>query len=70
MTASLHHQVNVTLNRKGLLRRRDFLRAIPAVTAAAGTLSWHDLMTAQADQLRKARHGLYSALDAGWTESV
>lgn len=53
MTSSLHHQVNVTLRRQGTLRRRDFLRTIPAVAAAAGTLSLHDLMTVRADQLRK-----------------
>jgi hypothetical protein len=50
---TLHLQSAVTL-RRGHVRRRDFLRAIPAAAAAAGVLSWQDLMTSQAAELRKA----------------
>jgi hypothetical protein len=51
---SLHVQCEVSLRRSGQIRRRDFLRAIPAAAAAAGTLSWHDLVTANAAELRRA----------------
>src|SRR5262245_1835964 len=53
MTNSIHLQSAVTL-RRGQVRRRDFLKAIPAAAAAAGALSWQDLMTSQAAELRKA----------------
>jgi Protein of unknown function (DUF1501) len=48
-----HLQSAVTI-RRGHVRRRDFLRAMPAAAAAAGALSWHDLVTAKAAELRKA----------------
>ncbi len=53
MSDRLHHQVNVCVNRNGVVARRDFLRTISAGAAAAGALTWTDLMTAQADDLRR-----------------
>jgi hypothetical protein len=53
MSLAFHLQSAVTI-RRGQVRRRDFLKAIPAAAAAAGVLSWHDLMTAKAAELRKA----------------
>ncbi|MEX2137997.1 MAG: DUF1501 domain-containing protein [Pirellulales bacterium] len=49
----LHHCVNAALDRSHVVHRRDFLRGISAAGLAAGTLSWTDLMTAQADELRR-----------------
>jgi uncharacterized protein (DUF1501 family) len=49
----LHLQSTVSI-RRGQVRRRDFLKAIPAAAAAAGVLSWHDLVTAKAADLRRA----------------
>ncbi len=49
----LHHCVNAAVDRGHVVRRRDFLRGISAAGLAAGTLSWTDLMTAQADELRR-----------------
>jgi uncharacterized protein DUF1501 len=53
MSHSLHLQSAVTL-RRGQVRRRDFLKALPAAAAAAGALSWQDLLAANAPALRKA----------------
>jgi Protein of unknown function (DUF1501) len=53
MSHSIHLQSAVTI-RRGHVRRRDFLKAIPAAAAAAGHLSWQDLLTAKAADLRKA----------------
>src|SRR5262245_63963612 len=50
---SLHIQSDVSL-RRGQVRRRDFLRFIPAAAAAAGVLSWQDHLLASAPTLRKA----------------
>ncbi len=49
---TLHHQMNVQFTRRGL-QRRDFLRAIPLAGLAAGSLSWTDMVTAKAADLRK-----------------
>jgi hypothetical protein len=49
----LHHCVSATVDRTQVVRRRDFLRGVSAAALAAGTLSWTDLMTAEADELRK-----------------
>ncbi len=48
----LHHCVSADI-RRGHVHRRDFLRGISAAGLAAGTLSWTDLMTAEAAELRK-----------------
>lgn len=53
MTHSLHHQVDVAVNRRQVLRRRDFLRSVSLAGAAAGSLSWPDLMALQAADLRE-----------------
>src|SRR5262245_45879882 len=53
MSHTLHLQSAVTI-RRGQVRRRDFLKAIPAAAAAGGLLSWQDLMAANAPTLRKA----------------
>src|ERR1043165_4655790 len=50
---SLHIQSSVSL-RHGHFRRRDFLKFIPATAAAAGLLSWQDLLAANAPALRKS----------------
>jgi len=52
MTISLHHQVDVAVNRRQVMQRRDFLRAVSLAGAAAGTLSWPDLMALEAANLR------------------
>src|SRR5262245_6469777 len=53
MCNSIHHCAQVRVNRDGVIGRRDFLRGISAAAVAAGTLSWTDLVTAQAAQLRR-----------------
>jgi hypothetical protein len=49
----LHHCTRVAVDRAHVVGRRDFLRGISLAGLAAGTLSWTDLMTANADELRK-----------------
>jgi hypothetical protein len=49
---SLHHHVDVAIDRRRRVRRRDFLRSISMAGAAAGTLSWPDLMSLEAARLR------------------
>jgi len=49
----LQHQIDVTVNRDRVIRRRDFLRGISAAGLAAGTLGWSDLMAAQSAELRR-----------------
>jgi uncharacterized protein (DUF1501 family) len=49
---SLYLQSNLDVS-TGLTRRRDFLRAVSAGALAAGALSFRDVMTVQAEQLRK-----------------
>jgi len=44
---------HVSVGRRGVLGRRDFLRGISAASLAAGTLSWTDLMGLRADELRR-----------------
>jgi hypothetical protein len=53
MTMHLRHQVDVSVSRRGQIRRRDFLRGITAASVAAGTLGWRDLVMLQAGELRK-----------------
>jgi hypothetical protein len=53
MSLKLHHCVKVKTDRSGVVGRRDFLRGISTAALAAGTLTWADLMTANADELRK-----------------
>jgi len=53
MNYHLHHQLDVTLGRNGQLRRRSFLRCLPAAALAAGSLDWRNRLAAQAPQLRR-----------------
>jgi uncharacterized protein (DUF1501 family) len=53
MIISLHHQSEVAINRQSVLGRRDFLRAVSLTGAAAGLVSWSDMMALQAAELRK-----------------
>lgn len=49
----LEHHVQLAVRRQGVVGRRDFLKGISAASLAAGTLSWTDLMSVQASDLRK-----------------
>ena len=53
MSQTLHLQSHVSL-RRGCVRRRDFLRAIPAAALAAGAVGWQDTMVASAADLRRS----------------
>lgn len=53
MPISLQHHVDVSVDRRHQVRRRDFLKAISLAGAAAGGLSWHDMMSLEAAELRK-----------------
>src|SRR6476661_1835634 len=50
---SLHIQSEFSVRKSGL-RRRDFLKFIPAAAASAGVLSWQDHLMASAPTLRKS----------------
>ncbi len=52
MSLQLHHCQCLKVNRDGVFGRRDFLKGISAGALAAGALSWTDIMTAHADDLR------------------
>jgi hypothetical protein len=49
---SVFHHQTVQINRRGI-SRRSFLHSVSAGALAAGTLSFRDLMSLQADELRK-----------------
>jgi Protein of unknown function (DUF1501) len=53
MCDALHHCVGLKVSRDGVLARRDFLKGISAAALAGGALSWADLVTAQAADLRR-----------------
>ncbi|MFP6650311.1 MAG: DUF1501 domain-containing protein, partial [Pirellulaceae bacterium] len=53
MNDHLHRQLDISLNRHGQLRRRGFLRCLPAAALAAGSLDWQGRLAAQAAQLRQ-----------------
>ncbi|MEX0678807.1 MAG: DUF1501 domain-containing protein [Pirellulales bacterium] len=53
MTLHWRHQVDVSVSRRGQIRRRDFLRGITAASVAAGTLGWRDLVMLNAGELEK-----------------
>jgi uncharacterized protein (DUF1501 family) len=52
MSHSIHLQSNVSI-RRGQVRRRDFLKVLPAAALAGGALSWQDAMIASAADLRR-----------------
>jgi len=53
MTVSLHHHADVTVNRRRVVRRRDFLRSVSLGAAAVGLCSWSEWMSLQAAELRR-----------------
>lgn len=53
MQADHHHEIEVTINRRREIRRRDFIRVTAAGAAASGWCTWPDLIKANADTLRK-----------------
>jgi uncharacterized protein (DUF1501 family) len=53
MPHNIHVQSHVSI-RRGQVRRRDFLKVIPAAALAAGAVSWQDAMIASADDLRRS----------------
>ena len=46
------HHTRVTVNRDGVIGRRDFLRGVSAASLAAGMVGWKDLVSLRADELR------------------
>jgi hypothetical protein len=50
---SLHSILEVAMSRHGVLSRRGFLRSVGVGTAGAAALSWLDVMSLEADELRK-----------------
>ncbi len=53
MSFTLHRCVSARTTRDGFVSRREFLRGISTTALAAGALTWTDMMTAKADELRK-----------------
>ncbi|MCE9530227.1 MAG: DUF1501 domain-containing protein [Planctomycetes bacterium] len=53
MNFPLRHELNLAVNRDGVIGRRDFLRGISAAGLAMGSLGWVDQMSLQADELRR-----------------
>jgi hypothetical protein len=49
----VHRQVEVAIRSQRVFHRRDFLRGVSAAALAAGTLSWRDVMTLEAADLRR-----------------
>ena len=53
MTSKFIKQTNVAICSAGVVSRRDILRCIPAVTVAAASWRWTDLLCAQSEELRR-----------------
>ncbi len=53
MSIQLHRCVSARTTRDGFVSRRDFLRGFSTTALAAGALTWTDMLTAKADELRK-----------------
>lgn len=53
MSIKIATRLDVRVTRRGMLKRRAFLRAVTAAGLASGTLSWTDIMTLHADDLRR-----------------
>ncbi len=53
MNDHLHRQLDISLDRHGQLRRRGFLRCLPAAALAAGSLDWQGRLAAQSSQLKQ-----------------
>ncbi len=50
---TIHLQSDISISRRGLVRRRDFLKVVTAGAAAGGFLSFQDVMAESAPLLRK-----------------
>src|SRR5207244_1216408 len=50
---NLHRHLRLAVDRDGVIGRRAFLRGISAASLAAGALSWTDLMSVHAEDLRR-----------------
>ena len=48
----LHRHTHVRVRNGAVVGRRDFLRGVTAASLAAGTLGWHDLLSAKAADLK------------------
>jgi uncharacterized protein (DUF1501 family) len=53
MSIELHRLLSIKTNRDGAFARRDFLKGVSAAALASGMLSWSDLITVQAEDLRR-----------------
>jgi uncharacterized protein (DUF1501 family) len=53
MNSRLPYHLDVRIRRQGRVDRRSFLHALSSAGAAAGLLSWMDVMSLQADELRR-----------------
>ena len=53
MDMRIERQVELAIDRRGVMRRRDFLRGVSAAALAAGSLNWRDLVALQAAELRR-----------------
>lgn len=53
MDSKFVKHTNVSIGSAGVVSRRDVLRCIPAVTVAAASLRWTDLLCAQSEELRR-----------------
>jgi len=53
MSLQFHKRSEVTVRREQVVSRRELLRAIPAAALAAGALSWTDMVSVHAADLRK-----------------
>ena len=53
MSMRIQRQVELAIDRGGVIHRRDFLRGLSAAAMAAGALSWRDVVGLEADELRR-----------------
>src|ERR1051325_7553258 len=53
MTTRLFHHTDVTVDRHCVIQRRDFLRGVSMAGLATGMLGWKDLVSLQAEELRR-----------------
>jgi len=53
MNTHLLHHLRLAVNREGVIGRRGFLRGLSATGLAAGALTWTDLISLRADELRR-----------------
>ncbi len=53
MNMRFQRQIEASIDRRGAIHRRDFLRGTSAAAIAAGTLSWRDALGLEADALRR-----------------